>query len=162
LKYSQLKSEVDGGNGVSPLVSPGIVTGSIATPITSSLSGLLPNTTYYYRASAMTPGGTVNGVTLSFTTLSKTDILVPSAFSPNGDGQNDVLIPITVGIQKFGYFRVLNRWGQVMFETREMGKGWDGNYRGNPQPMDTYSFIVEGVDVLGKTIRKNGGVLLVR
>jgi gliding motility-associated-like protein len=110
----------------------------------------------------MTPGGTVNGVTLSFTTLSKTDILVPAAFSPNGDGQNDVLIPITVGIQKFGYFRVLNRWGQVMFETREMGKGWDGNYRGNPQPMDTYSWIVEGVDALGKTIRKNGGVLLVR
>ena len=104
----------------------------------------------------------MNGVILSFTTVSKADILVPSAFSPNGDGQNDILIPIVLGIQKFGYFIVLNRWGQVVFETREMGKGWDGNYRSNPQPMDTYSWVVEGVDFLGKTIKKNGGALLVR
>jgi gliding motility-associated-like protein len=162
LKYSQIKSEIEAGSGTTPAVTPLSVSGNVMTPISSSLFGLLPSTTYFYRASASTPGGTVNGVILSFTTVSKADILVPSAFSPNGDGQNDILIPIVLGIQKFGYFMVLNRWGQVVFETREIGKGWDGNYRGNPQPMDTYSWIVEGVDVLGKTIKKNGGALLVR
>jgi gliding motility-associated-like protein len=104
----------------------------------------------------------VYGATLSFTTISNSDILVPSAFSPNGDGQNDILIPIVLGIQKFGYFRIMNRWGQVVFETREMGKGWDGTYRGNPQPMDNYSWVVEAVDVTGKSVKKNGGTLLVR
>jgi gliding motility-associated-like protein len=162
LKYSQNKSEVDAGGGTATVVNPTSASGSILTPFSSNPTNLQPNTLYHFRASATTPGGIIYGATLSFTTISKSDILVPTAFSPNGDGQNDVLIPIVVGIQKFGYFRIMNRWGQVVYETREMGKGWDGTYRGNPQPMDTYSWVVEAVDVTGKSLRKNGGTLLVR
>jgi gliding motility-associated-like protein len=162
LKYSTIRSEVDAGNGLTPLVIPSYISGNATTPISAKLSGLLPNTTYFYRAAATTPGGFRTGVTLSFTTLSKTEILVPSAFSPNGDGQNDMLIPFTFGIRSLSLFKVMNRWGQIVFETKELGRGWDGNYRGSPQPPESYTWVVEGIDVTGKTIRKSGGSLLVR
>jgi gliding motility-associated-like protein len=162
LKYSTIKADVDAGNGLSPIVNPTSISGFIPTLITANLTGLQPNTTYFYRASATTPGGVRNGATLSFTTISSADILVPSAFSPNGDGQNDLLVPIAVGIRSLSYFKIMNRWGQLVFETKELGKGWDGNFKGIPQPRDTYSWVIEALDVTGKTIRKSGGSLLVR
>ncbi len=162
LKYSTIKADVDAGNGLSPIVNPISISGFIPTLITANLTGLQPNTTYFYRASATTPGGVRNGATLSFTTISSADILVPSAFSPNGDGQNDLLVPIPVGIKSLSYFKIINRWGQLVFETKELSKGWDGNFKGVPQPRDTYSWVIEALDVTGKTIRKSGGCLLVR
>jgi gliding motility-associated-like protein len=162
LKYSTIKADVDAGNGLSPIVNPTSISGFIPTLITANLTGLQPNTTYFYRASATTPGGVRNGATLSFTTISSADILVPSAFSPNGDGQNDILVPIALGIRSLSYFKIMNRWGQLVFETKELGKGWDGNFKGVPQPRDTYSWVIEALDVTGKVIRKSGGVLIMR
>jgi gliding motility-associated-like protein len=73
-----------------------------------------------------------------------------------------MLIPFTFGIRSLSLFKVMNRWGQIVFETKELGRGWDGNYRGSPQPPESYTWVVEGIDVTGKTIRKSGGSLLVR
>src|SRR5690606_6725732 len=52
------------------------------------------------------------------------DIHVPKAFTPNGDGKNDVLKPILVGVRELSYFRIYNRWGNLLFETRDANKGW--------------------------------------
>lgn len=90
------------------------------------------------------------------------DILVPSAFTPNGDGKNDVLRPLTPGISTLRYFRVYNRWGQLLFTTSELGKGWDGNYKSAPQPSATYVFSAEGIDYTGKTVRRKGTAVLIR
>jgi gliding motility-associated-like protein len=72
----------------------------------------------------------------------KTSIDVPSAFTPNGDGINDFIYPDGWGLKKLIYFRVFNRWGQLVFESNELLKGWDGRYNGLPQNMETYLYQV--------------------
>jgi len=90
------------------------------------------------------------------------DIYVPNAFTPNGDGINDLFRPIPVGILNFNYFRVFNRYGQLVFETNQPFKGWDGNVHGRPADAGTYVWEVAGVDYINKPIRKKGTVILIR
>ena len=91
-----------------------------------------------------------------------TNIYVPDVFSPNGDGINDVVKAICVGIQKFKFFKIYNRWGNILFETTDESKGWDGRFRGQIQPADSYIWLVEGTDTNGKEIRKTGTLNLIK
>lgn len=90
------------------------------------------------------------------------DIFVPSGFTPNGDGHNDVIRPILVGIKQLNYFRIYNRWGQLVFSTTQSGKGWDGRISGQEQRTDNFVYIVQGIDYTGKIIAKKGNVMLIR
>jgi gliding motility-associated-like protein len=90
------------------------------------------------------------------------DIFVPGGFTPDGDGRNDILRPVCVGIRELNYFRVYNRWGQLVFSTNEIGKGWDGTISGQPQPTANFVYIAQGVDYTGKVIFKKGNVMLIR
>ena len=90
------------------------------------------------------------------------EIFIPSGFTPNGDGKNDILRPVTVGITKLNYFTIFNRWGQRIFTSTELNKGWDGRYNGEPQPSGTYVFQAEGIDYLGKPVYKKGTAVLIR
>jgi len=87
---------------------------------------------------------------------------VPNAFSPNGDGKNDVFKPILVGISKLNLFSIYNRWGQLVFTTSQNGKGWDGTLHGIQQDTGSFVYMVSGVDYQGKTITKKGTFTLVR
>jgi gliding motility-associated-like protein len=87
---------------------------------------------------------------------------IPNSFTPNGDGLNDVFRALPVGIANTTYFRVFNRLGQVMFETNQWLKGWDGTFKGIPQPSGTYVWIVSGVDKDNKKVEMNGTVNIVR
>lgn len=89
-------------------------------------------------------------------------IFVATAFSPNGDGQNDQLYPRLVGITTLKYFRVYDRWGQLMFETNREGAGWNGRFKGSDQPMDSYAWVAEAIDGEGKIIHKAGVSSLLR
>lgn len=65
-------------------------------------------------------------------------VFVPNAFTPNNDGLNDVLIPyLGAGVYEC-QFAVYNRWGQLMYMTREIGSGWNGTYSGSRQPPGGY------------------------
>jgi hypothetical protein len=55
----------------------------------------------------------------------KPDLYVPTGFSPNGDGNNDILRPLALGLKSVDAFRVYNRWGQMLFATTDIGVGWD-------------------------------------
>lgn len=90
------------------------------------------------------------------------DLFIPSAFTPNADGLNDILKPVAIGITRIDYFTVFNRWGQVLFNTKEIGKGWDGTFSGTKQASGTYVYQAQGVDFLGNTITKKGTVVLIR
>jgi len=68
--------------------------------------------------------------------------IVPNAFSPNGDGINDVFKPNIQCFPKDYRCSVFNRYGQLVFETREFGKGWDGTYNGKTAPISTYYYII--------------------
>jgi gliding motility-associated-like protein len=89
-------------------------------------------------------------------------ISMPDVFTPNGDGHNDVIKPIMPDISKFGTFRVFNRWGNIIFETREQSKGWDGRFQGALQPQETYLWLVEGTDKNGKKVIRRGAFTLLR
>lgn len=89
-------------------------------------------------------------------------VFVPSAFTPNADGRNDVIRPIAVGITHIDYFRIYNRWGQLIFSTTTNGKGWDGTINGQPQGANTYVWIVRATDYTGKEFFKKGSVTLIR
>jgi gliding motility-associated-like protein len=90
------------------------------------------------------------------------DLYVPKAWSPNRDGHNDRLFPLTVNIRKINYFRIFNRWGQLMFETTIIGHGWDGVYKGLPQVADVYTWTVDAVGEDGKIYKRSGNSILLR
>ena len=87
---------------------------------------------------------------------------VPNAWSPNNDGANDKLFPLTINIQELYYFRVFNRWGQLMFETSKLGEGWDGIYKGKPQVQDVYTWTVEALGMDGVHYKQSGNSILLR
>jgi gliding motility-associated-like protein len=89
-------------------------------------------------------------------------IFVPTGFTPNGDGLNDVLKPIAVGVERIEYFSVYNRWGQLVFSTTINGKGWDGEIGGKPQTTNTFVWMVKAVDYTGKPIFQKGTSTLIR
>jgi gliding motility-associated-like protein len=90
------------------------------------------------------------------------DIIVPNAWTPNRDGRNDVLRPKLINIRTLTYFRVFNRWGQLVYSTNYMNEGWDGVFNGMPQVSDMYSWTVEGIGLNGKKIAKSGNAILLR
>jgi gliding motility-associated-like protein len=89
------------------------------------------------------------------------DIFVPNAFTPTG-GHNRIFRPIPVGISNFEFFRVYNRWGQLVYSTNEAGKGWDGTISGKMQDPGSFVWMVQGVDFTGKTVFKKGTMVLIR
>jgi gliding motility-associated-like protein len=87
---------------------------------------------------------------------------VPTAFTPNGDGLNDIFRPTSIGIANLEYFRVFNRYGELVYETHDIGKGWDGNYKGLKQPLGNYVWSIRGTDRTGKLKFMKGNVVLIR
>lgn len=88
------------------------------------------------------------------------DIFVPNAFVPGG--RNSELRPKAVGMSSLDYFRVYNRWGQVVFETSVINKGWDGRTNGVVQNIGTYVWMISGTDYTGRKVVKKGTAVLVR
>ena len=92
----------------------------------------------------------------------KTSIDVPSAFTPNGDGINDVVYVGGWGIRKLNYFKIFNRWGQLLFQSNDVKVGWDGKFEGIPQNMETYVYEVSVETYLDTTLSKSGTIKILR
>jgi len=87
---------------------------------------------------------------------------VPSGFTPNNDGKNDLIKPILLGMKTLQYFRVYNRWGKLLFYTTQKGAGWDGTFKGNPQDPGTYVWMASGATFTGEVIVRKGYAVLIR
>ncbi|KAI9549916.1 hypothetical protein GHT06_004501 [Daphnia sinensis] len=90
------------------------------------------------------------------------DILMANVFTPNGDGINDEIKPVLLGINKFICFKVYNRWGNLVFETKDREKGWDGDYRESGQGTETFQWLAEGYDYNGQLVKRTGMITLLR
>lgn len=90
------------------------------------------------------------------------DVYVPKAFTPNGDGLNDRMFPFLVGIKELKLFRIINRWGVIVYESKTDLPGWDGLYKGLPQPVEAYVWEAQATDMDGKTILRKGSFTLIR
>jgi gliding motility-associated-like protein len=89
------------------------------------------------------------------------EMYVPTAFSPNGDGTNDVLYVRGVCLESLN-FMVFNRWGEKVFETTDIKKGWDGTYKGEEMNTGVFVYRLEGKTYDGKGYSSKGNVTLVR
>ncbi|HEV7782584.1 MAG TPA: PKD domain-containing protein [Chitinophagaceae bacterium] len=89
-------------------------------------------------------------------------IFVPTAFTPNNDGKNDIIAPICAGILRMNYFSIYNRWGQLVFTTTSDRAGWDGRINGKTQDTGVYVWMVSAIDYLGVPIFLKGTVALIR
>lgn len=115
-----------------------------------------------YTIRIETPVGCVTIDTQFVKTIDKIRIYVPTAFTPNNDGKNDFLHPILMGIKQLNYFRIYNRWGQLLYDSKKEQPGWDGTIRGIEQPTQVVVWLVEGVGLDGKIYRNKGTCVLVR
>jgi len=90
------------------------------------------------------------------------DIYVPTAFTPDGNGRNDLLKPVLAGIQELFYFRIFDRWGRLVFTSKGGDGGWDGRVKGAEQATATFIWVAEGVDYRGTKIFRKGTSTLIR
>jgi gliding motility-associated-like protein len=120
------------------------------------------NSDMTYIVTATTAAGCQATDDITIKVFSRADLYVPSAFTPNGDGLNDVLKVIPVGIKELKYFNVYNRWGELVFATKDYTKGWDGIFKGQLQATFTFVWVAEGIDYNGNVISKRGTVTLIR
>jgi gliding motility-associated-like protein len=92
-------------------------------------------------------------------------VYVPSAFTPNDDGTNDMFKAIGMDVKDFSMI-IFNRWGEKIFETKDINQGWDGTYKGVPSPVGLYIWQIEANDNNGKTLvtdmQRKGTVGLIR
>ena len=85
----------------------------------------------------------------------------PSAFTPNSDGLNDVFRIPPGSSFVLSLFAVYDRWGHIIFETRDISKGWDGTYKGIALPVGTYVYLIRGT-MDEKPLAEKGTVTLIR
>jgi len=90
------------------------------------------------------------------------DVFVPNAFSPNGDGLNDIFKVTTRKLINVQEFRIVNRWGNEVFYTNDIHKGWDGKYKGQEQDTGVYYYMMRVAYPTGKTDFLKGDLTLIR
>ncbi|TWR25233.1 gliding motility-associated C-terminal domain-containing protein [Mucilaginibacter pallidiroseus] len=137
-----------------------------ANALTTLVAGLQPNqsVTIVVRAIGNLPcqlGANSLAVTGTATNPFGNGIYVPNAFTPNGDGNNDLFQIYGNAIQS-ATFTVYDQWGQLQFRANNKSAGWDGTFKGTPQPTGVYVYYLEAVLNDGTTFKKKGTVTLLR
>jgi gliding motility-associated-like protein len=89
------------------------------------------------------------------------EMFVPNAFSPNGDGHNDVLQVKGICLETLS-FMIFNRWGEKVFETIDQSVGWDGTFKGEEMNTGVYVYRLEGKTYDGKGFSAKGNITLIR
>lgn len=103
-----------------------------------------------------------NDTTIRFSISIDTKIGMPEAFTPNGDGINDIAFVRGWGIKEFIEVTIYNRWGQVVFESNDINNGWDGTFHGEAQGMDTFAYTIKYIDMHDDEQLVKGYITLIR
>ena len=99
---------------------------------------------------------------LHITVIDNSKIYVANAFTPNSDHLNDLFKINVFGKITIDYFEIYNRWGKIVFRTKDITKGWDGKDGSSDAPPGSYVWLLQGYDVDGKVLNLKGAVLLIR
>ena len=122
-----------------------------------------PKDTTLYWLEATDERGCVGRDSINVFVYGKNVMLIPTGFSPNGDGINDEFkIVKHLNIRSISYFKVFNRWGEKIYTTTDINKGWDGSYEGQPSPAGVYVWYVEAFTYDNERIVQSGNVTLIR
>jgi len=125
------------------------------------------NTITYWVAVANAGGCTASSSITIHAICNDKNFFVPNTFSPNGDGMNDIFYVRGKGLNNVSSIRIFDRWGQVVFEKRDFPPndpsfGWDGTFRGQKAPIDSYIYIIEIICDNSMIIPIRGSVSLIR
>jgi gliding motility-associated-like protein len=115
-----------------------------------------------YIVTATTAEGCEANDTVNIKVFKGSAVYVATGFTPNADGRNDFLRGLYIGIKKVHYFRIYNRWGQLIFSTNSLIEGWDGTIKGVKQQTGTYVWMLKAEDLAGKIYEMKGVSTLIR
>ena len=126
-------------------------------------TGYYPDTgRYSYFVHVISAYGCTGDDTINVRVVANAEFIVPTAFTPNGDGNNDYFRPVAVGYQRLNYFRIFDRWGHRVYESNSLEVGWDGIYNNAHAEIGTYYWEISYVDRYGKGGTMKGDVTLIR
>lgn len=121
----------------------------------------VPGDTHYYIMYKSGPC-TSTPAQVSIKVIDMTRLEIPNTFTPNNDGINDEFRIHVTGYFKLNRLNIFNRWGQLVFETKELNIMWNGKKNGQNVPVGTYYYVIEGIDLNSKFVRQSGTVTLIR
>jgi gliding motility-associated-like protein len=133
----------------------------------SNISCIHCNNPWVYPSESTTYNVTVNNDCFNVTDNFNIEVIkdfyleAPSAFTPNGDSNNDIFRLETKNILEFD-LKIFNRWGEIVFSSNDVSQGWDGNVNGHAQNIDTYRYTVKAKSIHGYEFEKRGEFLLIR
>ena len=133
----------------------GLSSASIASPLAT------PGISTKYIVTASNEYGCKVTDSITITVSTETLLDIPNAFTP-GNGPNGTFKVLKLGTASLTYFRVFNRWGNKVYDGNSIDAGWDGTYKGVPQPYDVYVYEIEAITSTGRTFTKTGNVTLIR
>ncbi len=166
ISFTPANPSVLSGNSVQLHASvSGNVTGYLWTPSTTLNLTSIPNpianpvTTTSYNLKVVSTDNCVASKNLTVTVLQ--DIYIPNSFTPNGNGKNDIfrIPPGTSFVLRS--FSVYDRYGNQLFQTSDINKGWDGTYKGARSPNGSYTYLIKGYDYR-RDVVLSGSVVLIR
>jgi gliding motility-associated-like protein len=125
-----------------------------------------PLTTTTYTVTALLPNGCkrFGNVTVQVVPppCDEPFVFFPTGFSPNGDGENDILKLEASVLPAELYWAIFNRWGEMIFETTSFDAFWDGTYQGKAQPAETYGYLLRVTCADGSKLIRKGNITLLR
>jgi len=155
-----LQLEASGGTSYSWTPATGLSDAAIANPVALYTT---PFESLGYKVMVYNEAGCKDSAYLNVTVFKiLPTVFVPGAFTPNGDGRNDLLRPVAAGMKQVEYFKVFNRWGQLLYNAGISNRGWDGTVNGLPQQPGTFVWIVKAIDYNGNSYVQKGTVVLMR
>ena len=89
------------------------------------------------------------------------NVFFPNAFTPNGDGRNDVFAALGANVKTYE-LRIYNRWGEKVFETNNFLEGWNGDFKGSAQPVAVYVYYASVTLMNNITQKFKGSLTLIR
>lgn len=153
-----LQLQASGGSSYTWSPITGLNNPFIANPVLI-LSG---TQTVTYTVRAYTTAGCESFDDIMIQVIQAPEIYLPSAFTPDGDGLNDIYKPGLVGIREFKMLSIYNRFGQRVFTSTDAGVGWNGNFKGKKQNSGVYIAVASGFDHRGLLIERRERVNLIR
>jgi gliding motility-associated-like protein len=129
--------------------------------LVSPLISLAPSMTTNYCVTGTSLEGCEQKACITIEVSPESTLYIPNTFTPNGDDLNDVLYTPCTNITTY-YFAIYNRWGNLVFESRDMANGWDGTYKGETVKDDVYNYLLvaEGID--HATYKKHGFIAVLK
>jgi gliding motility-associated-like protein len=134
---------------------------SIIDPVYNPL--VSPEETTTYTVTVTDENGCTGTASITVTVMNpfcdERDIFLPNAFTPNGDGENDILYVRSNFVTSLDW-HIYNRWGQEVFSSNNISNGWNGTFNGEQLAPDVYGYYFNATCPNGKTYKKQGNITL--